>query len=181
RLLAAMTTSGATVMQATPATWRMLLAAGWEGSPGLRVLCGGEALPPDLAARILARCAALWNLYGPTETTIYSTGYPVAASEDSVVPIGRPIANTQVYVLDAGLQPVPVGVAGELFIGGDGLARGYLDRPELTAERFIPDPFAASPGARIYRTGDLVRWREDGNIEYLQRVDTQVKIRGYRI
>jgi amino acid adenylation domain-containing protein len=180
-LLAAMQTSGATVMQATPATWRMLLTAGWKGSPGLRVLCGGEALPGDLAAQLLPRCQSLWNMYGPTETTIWSTVYPVTAAADSVVSIGRPIANTQVYVLDAGLQPVPIGVAGELFIGGDGLARGYLNRPELTAERFILDPFAADRSARLYRTGDLVRWREDGNLEYLQRVDTQVKIRGYRI
>jgi amino acid adenylation domain-containing protein len=187
RLLAAIERSGATVMQATPATWRLLLAAGWQGTPGLKVLCGGEALSGELASQLLGRCASLWNMYGPTETTIWSTVHKVEVPE-TVVPIGRPIANTRVYVLDARRQPVPIGTAGELYIGGDGLARGYLNRPELTAERFVPHPFAdearaptGGPPARLYRTGDLVRYRADGSLEYLQRLDHQVKIRGYRI
>ncbi|HZR97743.1 MAG TPA: amino acid adenylation domain-containing protein [Chloroflexota bacterium] len=181
-------TSGATTVQATPATWRLLIAAGWEGTPALRILCGGEALPRELAAQLLDRCGALWNMYGPTETTIWSTIAKIESADD-VIPIGRPIANTQTYVLDARLQPVPIGVPGELYIGGDGLARGYLNQPELTAQKFIPNPFAAPAGtsqgggqsARLYRTGDLVRYRADGSLEYLQRVDHQVKIRGFRI
>jgi amino acid adenylation domain-containing protein len=187
-LLRALTTSGATVMQATPATWRLLLAAGWQGTPGLKALCGGEALPGELAAGLLARCDSLWNMYGPTETTIWSTIHEVEAP-GALIPIGRPIANTQVYVLDKRLQPVPIGAPGELYIGGDGLALGYLNRPELTAEKFVDNPFAdAAPerqggrrSARLYRTGDLVRYRPDGTLEYLQRIDQQVKIRGYRI
>ncbi|HLH25146.1 MAG TPA: amino acid adenylation domain-containing protein [Chloroflexota bacterium] len=187
-LRAVLETSGATIMQATPATWRLLLAAGWEGAPTFRVLCGGETLPSELAAQLLARCGSLWNMYGPTETTIWSTIARITAA-DGPIAIGRPIANTQTYVLDARLQPVPIGVPGELYIGGDGLARGYLNQPELTAQKFIPNPFAAPAGtaagggqsARLYRTGDLVRYRADGTLEYLQRVDHQVKIRGFRI
>ena len=171
--------SGASVMQATPATWRMLLEAGWQGNSRLKVLSGGEPLTRDLADRLLPRCAALWNLYGPTETTVYSTGGRV--SLDQPIVIGRPIANTRCYVLDRLLQPVPVGVTGELFIGGDGVARGYLNRPELTAERFIEDSFRPDTTACLYRTGDLVRYRTDGCLEYLGRLDHQVKIRGYRI
>ena len=171
--------SRATVMQATPATWRMLLQAGWEGSPRLKILCGGEALARDLAERLLARCAALWNLYGPTETTIWSAAWRVLSGQP--IMIGRPIANTQLYVLDGLHRPAPVGVPGELFIGGDGLARGYLNQPELTAERFIDDPFRPESGARLYQTGDCVRYRPDGCIEYLGRKDHQVKVRGYRI
>ncbi len=171
--------SGATVMQATPATWRMLLHAGWEGNPRLKILCGGEALSPDLAENLLPRCAELWNLYGPTETTIWSTVSRVWP--DQSITIGRPIANTQTYVLNPELQPVPVGVAGELFLGGDGLSRGYLNRPELSADRFISDPFRPELGARLYRTGDQVRYRKDGTIEYQGRLDHQVKIRGFRI
>ncbi len=171
--------SGATVMQATPATWRMLLHAGWEGDRRLKVLCGGEALPPDLAEQLQPRCAELWNLFGPTETTIWSTVAPVCPGQPIV--IGRPIANTQAYVLDRGLQPVPVGVPGELFLGGAGLSRGYLNRPELSADKFVVDPFRPDPGARLYRTGDQVRYRLDGNLEYLGRLDHQVKIRGFRI
>ncbi len=167
-------------MQATPATWRLLLEAGWTGSPGLRVLCGGEALSRELATALRARCAAVWNLYGPTETTIYSTAHPVGPDEGPI-PIGKPIANTEVYVLDRRLQPVPVGVPGELHIGGAGLARGYLDRPDLTAERFVPDSFSHEPGGRLYKTGDLARYRPDGNIEFLGRPDDQVKIRGFRV
>src|SRR6185295_14383404 len=134
--------SQATVMQATPATWRLLLEAEWSGSKQLKLLCGGEALPGELAARLLAHGASLWNLYGPTETTIWSTLKQVENVGNGIVEIGRPIANTQVFVLNPSLQPAPVGVAGELFIGGDGLARGYLNRPELTAERFVPHPYS---------------------------------------
>jgi amino acid adenylation domain-containing protein len=171
---------GITAMQATPATWRMLVDSGWEGASGLKALCGGEALPRDLASALLDRCGALWNLYGPTETTIWSTVHYVEPGEGGV-PIGRPVANTQVYILDAHLEPVPVNVVGELYIGGHGLARGYLGRPDLTAERFITDPFGEEPGLRLYRTGDLARWRSNGTIEFVGRADHQVKVRGFRI
>jgi amino acid adenylation domain-containing protein len=174
---------GATVMQATPATWRMLLAAGWGGVPGLKILCGGEALPSDLAQQLLATGAAIWNMYGPTETTIWSTVFEVGATQlsQTSIPIGRPIANTQIYLLDSHLQPVPIGVPGELHIGGDGLARGYLNRPELTAQKFIRNPFSQEQGSRLYKTGDLARYLPDGNIDYIGRIDNQVKIRGFRI
>ncbi len=170
--------SAATIVQATPATWRMLLAAGWSPPTHLRVLCGGEALPPDLAASLAATAGALWNLYGPTETTIWSTVARVEPGQP--ITIGRPIDNTFIYVLDDSLQPTPIGVAGELYIGGRGVALGYHDRPALTAERFVPDPFA-DPGARMYKTGDRARWRVDGTLEHLGRIDTQVKLRGFRI
>jgi aminoglycoside N3'-acetyltransferase len=175
--------SGATVMQATPASWRMLVEAGWERAPALKVLCGGEALGRELANALLARACEVWNLYGPTETTIWSAAYKLDGKQGagSAVPLGRPIANTQLYVLDEAMQPVPAGVAGELYIGGAGLARGYLNRPELTAEKFVPDPFGPVPGGRLYRTGDLARYRPDGTLEYLGRIDHQVKVRGYRI
>jgi acyl-CoA synthetase (AMP-forming)/AMP-acid ligase II/acyl carrier protein len=179
-LAQAMARFAPTLMQATPATWRMLLEAGWRGDRQLTLLCGGEALPRDLAERLLACGAALWNLYGPTETTIWSTVQRVTSGAGAV-PIGRPIANTQCYVLDRAQQLVPIGVPGELSIGGAGVAEGYLRRPELTAERFLPDPFAGAPGARLYRTGDLVRYRADGALEYLGRLDQQVKVRGFRI
>ena len=171
------------IMQATPATWRLLLHAGWRGRAGLKALCGGEALSADLAASLLARTASVWNMYGPTETTIWSCARRVAVAQEAqpIEPIGGPIANTQVHVLDEHLQPVPVGTVGEIHIGGAGVARGYLRRPELTAERFLPDPFSARPGTRIYRTGDLGRWRRDGALDFLGRTDQQVKIRGYRI
>jgi amino acid adenylation domain-containing protein len=168
--------SGATMMQATPATWRMLLDSGWSGQSGLKALCGGEALGRDLAASLLARCAELWNMYGPTETTIWSTVERIRSADD--VTIGRPIANTQTYVLDGRREPVPEGVVGELWIGGDGVARGYLNRPELTAQRFAPNPFH---GGSMYRTGDLARYCHDGRLQCLGRSDDQVKIRGYRI
>ncbi len=171
--------SKATVMQATPATWRMLLQAGWGGNSKFRVLCGGEALPRDLAERLLPTCAELWNLYGPTETTIWSAAWRVSPGQPIV--LGRPIANTEFYVLDRQLNPVPAGVPGELFIGGDGLARGYLNRPELTASRFITDPFRPGSGGCLYRTGDSVRYRTDGCLEFLGRLDDQVKVRGHRI
>ena len=175
-----LTRARVTAMQATPITWRLLLAAGWQGNPDLKILCGGEALPLDLAQQLLPRAASLWNLYGPTETTIWSTLCKIEPGYE-VITIGRPIANTQIYLLDPQLQPVPVGVPGELYIGGDGLARGYLNRPELTAERFIPHPFSNESGARLYKTGDLARYRPDGTIEHLGRLDYQVKLRGFRI
>jgi len=178
-LIAALTASGATVMQATPATWQLLLAAGWRGDGRLTVLCGGEALPRELAARLLPRVGLLWNMYGPTETTIWSAVCKVERGD--AISIGHPIANTQLYVLDTHGQLAPIGVPGELHIGGDGLARGYLNRPELTAERFIPHPLRDEPGERLYRTGDLARYRTDGTLEFLGRLDTQVKVRGYRI
>jgi len=171
--------SAATVMQATPATWQMLINAGWLGQPGLKVLCGGEALSRELANELLTRGVTLWNMYGPTETTIWST--TCRLEKDSPITVGRPIANTQVYLLDEHHQPVPIGVAGELHVGGDGLARGYLNRPQLTAEKFIPNPFSEEPDARLYRTGDLARYLANGEIEYLGRIDHQVKIRGFRI
>jgi acyl carrier protein len=158
----------------------VLLESGWTGKPDLKMLCGGEALPRDLADRLLPLGGELWNMYGPTETTIWSLVERVVPGEMHPG-IGRPIANTQVYILDAARRPVPVGVPGELYIGGDGLARGYLKRPELNAERFVADPFSTVPNARMYRTGDLARWRADGTVQCLGRADHQVKIRGYRI
>jgi amino acid adenylation domain-containing protein len=172
--------TSATIMQATPATWRLLLEAGWTGSSGLKILCGGEALPRQLARQLLEQTAALWNMYGPTETTIWSTLHEVAAT-DEVISIGAPIAHTQVYVLDRHLHQVPIGVTGELYIGGAGLARGYLNRADLTAERFISDPFSGEPGARLYHTGDLARYLASGELECLGRSDNQMKIRGFRI
>jgi amino acid adenylation domain-containing protein len=171
---------GATVMQATPTSWNTLLDAGWEGPPEFKVLCGGETLSRRLAERLTQRGAPVWNLYGPTETTIWSTIYR-AEPGDRPVYIGRPIANTQIYILDAHMQPVPIGVHGDLYIGGAGLARGYMNRAELTAERFIHNPFGDDPESRLYRTGDRARRRHDGNIEFLGRNDNQVKIRGHRI
>lgn len=169
-----------TVMQATPVTWRILLAAGWQGDPGLKILCGGEALPLELARQLLPKCASLWNMYGPTETTIWSSCTQITPHDDTIS-IGRPIANTQMYLLDPTLQLVPIGVPGELYIGGAGLARGYLNRPELTATRFIHHPFSQDANARLYCTGDLARYRADGTIELLGRLDQQIKLRGFRI
>jgi amino acid adenylation domain-containing protein len=170
----------ATVLQATPATWRLLLEADWTPARPLRAFCGGEPLPRDLADRLLERVDQLWNLYGPTETTIWSTVQRVEPSPAPIA-IGRPIANTQVYVVDARGEPVPIGVPGELCIGGAGVATGYHERAELTAERFVPDRFARQPGARLYRTGDLARWDAQGQLHHLGRLDHQVKVRGYRI
>jgi amino acid adenylation domain-containing protein len=172
--------SDATMLQATPSTWRMLIDAGWSGSPALRMISAGEALSMRLAQELLARGKQLWNLYGPTETTIYATFHAVQG-DDGAPPIGRPLANTQLYVLERGGQPAPVGIPGELYIGGIGLARGYYGQPDLTAERFVGNPFVADAATRLYRTGDLVRWRADGLLEYLGRNDHQVKIRGHRI
>jgi amino acid adenylation domain-containing protein len=172
-----------TLVQGTPATWRFLLDSGWDRSPELQAICGGEGLPRELAARLTPRVRRLFNLYGPTETTIWSGAYPVGAASDPgpSEPVGRPIANTEFYVLDAQFRPVPVGVVGELYIGGHGLARGYWQRPELTAERFVPDPFGPRAGARLYRTGDLARYLTDGNVSVVGRADQQVKVRGFRI
>jgi len=191
-LAALLRDSGATAMQATPASWRLLLEAGWPGSPGFKAMCGGEPLPPDLAQALLPLCGQLWNLYGPTETTVWSTAMRVEAAPDGRAPdihVGRPIANTQVWILDDSGQPCPRGVPGEICIGGEGVTLGYLARPELTAERFLPDAFA-DPGKGfgtgieqplLYRTGDRGRWRADGNLEHLGRLDFQVKVRGFRI
>lgn len=171
-----MVTSNATIMQATPATWRLLLESGWTGRPQLKILCGGEAMGRDLATRLVPACRELWNMYGPTETTIWSSVARIHSPAE--ISIGHPIANTRMYVLDEHRAPVPPGVVGELWIGGDGLARGYLHQPELTAQRFVPNPFHAG---RMYRTGDQARYRSDGNIDCLGRIDAQVKVRGYRI
>ncbi|MGH8028001.1 MAG: amino acid adenylation domain-containing protein, partial [Pseudoxanthomonas sp.] len=162
-------------MQATPMTWRLLLEAGWEGGPHWKALCGGEPMPPEIAGALLPRTGELWNLYGPTETTVWSSAHRVL-SPGTPLPIGKPIANTQLHVMDPNHAHVPAGVVGELYIGGDGVARGYLDRPQLTAERFVETPYG-----RLYRTGDLARWRNDGAMECLGRTDFQVKLRGYRI
>ncbi|MBD6621231.1 amino acid adenylation domain-containing protein, partial [Komarekiella sp. 'clone 1'] len=176
-----------TVMQATPVTWQMLLAGGWSSNYPLKVLCGGEALSAQLAHQILETGSELWNLYGPTEATIWSTIYQlgtkktVARTENAPSPIGRPIANTQIYILDSHLQPVPIGVPGELYISGDGLARSYLNRPELTQEKFIPSPFSNSKHKRLYKTGDLACYGSDGSIKFRGRIDNQVKVRGFRI
>ncbi|PMB28761.1 non-ribosomal peptide synthetase, partial [Fischerella thermalis BR2B] len=174
----------ANVMQATPATWRLLLGAGWQGSKQLKILCGGETLNRSVANQLLEHSKQVWNLYGPTETTIWSAVQIVenkTEQTDSIVSIGRPIANTQFYVLDQHQHLVPIGVPGELYIGGAGVARGYLNRPELTAEKFIPNPFHKEAGGRLYKTGDLVRLRSDSSIEFLGRIDNQVKLRGFRI
>jgi amino acid adenylation domain-containing protein len=163
------------VMQATPATWRALIEANWQGSPTLRILCGGEALPRDLAESLIQRSGELWNVYGPTETTIWSTVACVTPG-DGPVPIGRPIANTTIHILDRYRNTAPIGVVGELFIGGTGLAHGYRHRADLTAERFV-----TIRGERLYRTADLARYRPDGTILCLGRVDNDEKIRGYRV
>ena len=166
-----------TAMQATPATWRLLLEAGFRAPAGFKMLCGGEALPRELAAGLLGAGGELWNLYGPTETTIWSS---CARVVDATAPIsvGRPIANTQFYVLDTHDQPLPPGVPGELHIGGEGVARGYHEQAELTAQKFLGNPFA--PG-RLFRSGDRARWLPDGQLQLLGRTDQQIKLRGFRI
>lgn len=198
RLLRDIKKYGVTAMQATPATWRLMLASGWTGRLGIKALCGGEALPRELAVQLLEKCDFVYNMYGPTETTIWSSVRSVERKQkerggtEGVETLGGPIANTQFYILDRRLQPVPLGTPGELFIGGDGVAGGYFKRPELTAEKFIPDPFAGAMEAEhgragsaerplLYRTGDLVRHLPGGEIEFLGRMDSQVKIRGFRI
>lgn len=167
-----------TILQATPATWRLLLDAGWSGNRKLKGLVGGEALPLDLAQTLVGKLKELWNMYGPTETTVWSTCWRVIDDPTSIS-IGAPIANTRTYVLDSELQLVPQGTVGKLYIGGEGLAFGYLNRQELTQEKFLPNPFHS--GEKIYDTGDLVRLGPDGNLYYVARVDHQVKLRGFRI
>lgn len=186
-LAALLVESDATFMQGTPASWRMLLDTDWLARPNFKALCGGESLAPDLATELIARGAQLWNAYGPTETTVWSTCCRIR-SGDGVMSIGKPIDNTTVWVLDGHGQPCPPGVHGEICIGGEGVALGYLNRPELTAERFTPDCLSQEPthsnashAATLYRTGDLGRWRADGMLEHLGRLDFQVKVRGHRI
>ncbi|MCY7810920.1 non-ribosomal peptide synthetase DhbF [Bacillus spizizenii] len=168
------------IMQATPTLWHALVTNEPETLRGLRVLVGGEALPSGLLQALQKLHCSVTNLYGPTETTIWSATAFLEEGLKGVPPIGKPIWNTQVYVLDNGLQPVPPGVVGELYIAGTGLARGYFRRPDLTAERFVADPYGP-PGARMYRTGDQARWRADGSLDYIGRADHQIKIRGFRI
>ncbi|USP13463.1 non-ribosomal peptide synthetase [Vibrio gazogenes] len=169
-----------TLFQATPATWKLLLAAGWQGSPRLTGLIGGESFSKVLADEILSRVGRLWNMYGPTETTVWSATHPLRVSDTGVL-IGQPIGNTRIYILDERHQPVPVGASGEIYIAGAGVTAGYLNRDDLTAERFIADPFVAESGALMYQTGDLGRWDSEGRIRCLGRSDFQVKIRGFRI
>ncbi|MEU3872946.1 MULTISPECIES: amino acid adenylation domain-containing protein [Streptomyces] len=177
-LAALLARTGATVMEAAPSLWHALEAAVPDALRGLHKVTAGEALPADLAGRLLALGGGLTNLYGPTETTVYATGTAVTAGEP--VTIGGPVAGTRTYVLDALLRPVAPGVPGELYLAGAGVARGYHGRPSLTAERFVPDPYGRA-GERMYRTGDLVRWTAEGHIDYLGRTDFQVKLRGFRI
>ncbi len=180
-LAAAVEASGASVVQATPATWRMLVEIGWKPRRRLKVLCGGEALAADLASALRARGVELWNVYGPTETTVLSAVHRIDAPfAGANAPIGYPVGNTRIHLVDGRLSPVGPGVAGELLIGGDGLSRGYLGGAGPTAERFVPDPFDGA-GSRLYKTGDLARRLSSGAIEYLGRLDHQVKIRGFRI
>ena len=169
-----------TIMQATPATWRMLLDVGWAGKPGMRIISTGEALPRELADRLLPMGRELWNLYGPTETTVYSALCKVEAGSGPII-VGRPVDNTQIHIVDRHMQPLPVGVPGELLIGGEGLAAGYRGRADLTAEKFIADPFSEGDDARLYRTGDLAFWRPDGTVQVVGRIDHQIKLRGFRI
>ena len=180
RLSEALDRSHATFMQATPSMWRLMKESGWKGNMNLTVLCGGESLSPDLSEYLLGCARAVWNVYGPTETTIWSTAHRVTLSTRSSV-IGRPLANTQAYVLDKSKEPLPIGEVGELFLGGLGVARGYLNQPELTAEKFLPDPFYSGGEARLYRTGDLAKWLLDGTLEFVGRIDHQIKLRGFRI
>jgi amino acid adenylation domain-containing protein len=167
------------VMQATPTTWRLLIEAGWNGNKNFKVLCGGESLSIDLAEKLLSCSDNVWNMYGPTETTVWSACHKL--EQDGKVLIGTPIDNTLVYVLDKNMQPVPISIPGELYIGGMGVSQGYLNRPELTADRFLINPFIENTKDKIYKTGDLVRFNKYGKLEYLNRIDQQVKIRGFRI
>ena len=170
---------GATIMQATPATWHLLFAAGLNRPLPLKILCGGENLPPGLARQLCSVSTSVWNLYGPTETTIWSTCAKI--EPDAPITAGRPIANTQIYIVDANLQLVPPGIPGELLIGGLGVSRGYLNRPELNAEKFIADPFREGDRQRLYRTGDIARMHHDGTLQIFGRMDHQIKLRGFRI
>jgi len=186
KLLSLLRWGNANVMQATPATWRLLLASGWNEHSDLKILCGGEALSQDLANELLDRGSSLWNMYGPTEATVWGTTYQVTSrfldkSQKAAVLIGKPIDNIQIYILDQYFQPVPIGVRGELYMGGGCLARGYLNRPDLNSEKFITNPFSDNPNSRLYRTGDIAKYLPNGEIEYIGRTDNQVKIRGFRI
>ncbi len=171
--------SDATLIQATPATWKMLIASSWQGNPEATLLCGGEALPSELAKQLLSRGKQAWNMFGPTETTIWSSMYRL--TDDNKIAIGRPISNTQMYILDRYCQPVPVGQPGELYIGGDGVSAGYLKRDALNREKFIDDPFSNKKDAKLFKTGDLVYYDTDYDIRYINRIDEQAKIHGYRI
>ncbi len=170
---------GISIMQATPSMWRMLIIAGWNGRGNLRILCGGEALLPDLGQELLVRGSSLWNMYGPTETTIWSAITEV--KDSNCITIGKPIANTQLYILDSSKSPVPIGVYGELYIGGEGLANGYLNNQDLTSKKFIPHPFSKGKTDLMYQTGDIARFQHDGSVEFAGRNDEQVKVRGFRI
>jgi amino acid adenylation domain-containing protein len=176
-LMALLETSEATIYQATPVRYRMLLDAGWKGKPTLQLLCGGEKMSRELADQLLTRCSTLWNVYGPTETTVWSSAARIQADGQPIT-VGQPIANTTFYILGKNMKPTPVGAPGELYIGGDGVARGYRKRRELTEERFVANPFGQG---RIYKTGDRARYRADGSVELLGRDDDQVKVRGFRI
>jgi len=178
-LLEIIKTEQVSIVQATPFTWRMILQSGWSKSLPIKAFCGGEAMPKDLADKLLEKCAELWNMYGPTETTIYSTIKKVLP-KDELITIGNPIDNTQVYILDEEQRQVPVGEEGEIYIGGEGIARGYVGRPDLTNERFIDDTFSDS-GGKIYKTGDWGKILDNGEVQYLGRIDHQIKVRGYRI
>ena len=182
-LISVIQNSGATVMQATPITWRLMLEAGWDGKGLKKILCGGEAFPVDLANQLNNTSAQIWNLYGPTETTIWSTRYALnsGCTYDVSIPIGEPLNNTTLVLQDKFGNLMPDGLAGELFIGGKGLANGYLNRPALTAEKFVPDGYSGEPGARLYATGDLARYDGSDNLICLGRLDQQVKLRGFRI
>lgn len=180
RLLDLLNSRKITFMQATPATWRMLIDAGWDSSPGLKVLCGGEAFPPALAEVLHLKAGSVYNMYGPTETTIWSS-LKLLSAEDKQITIGKPIQNTRFYILNTKLNQVKPGATGEIYIGGDGVGLGYLNQPELTAERFIKDPFSDAPDSRMYQTGDLGKYTADGEILYMGRSDQQIKVRGFRI
>jgi amino acid adenylation domain-containing protein/non-ribosomal peptide synthase protein (TIGR01720 family) len=183
QLLGSIERHNATILQATPITWRLLLAAGWNGNGLNQIWCGGEAFPIDLANQLMKTPATVWNLYGPTETTIWSARYslPKHIKLSSSVPIGKPIGNTNILIRDALGNLLPKGVAGELYIGGNGLANGYLNRPSLTAEKFVPDPFSHKGGERLYATGDVARYEDSDNLVCLGRIDHQIKLRGFRI
>jgi amino acid adenylation domain-containing protein len=184
RLAEAIESHSISLLQATPATWRMLIQSGWNGKQDLKVLCGGEPMPTDLVAPLLDRCQELWNMYGPTETTVWSAIYQITDAQAPIL-IGKPIANTQIYILDGNGREVPVGAEGEVFIGGAGVTLGYLHQPEMTDERFVHNPyfspFAETVNHRLYKTGDLAKYRFNGNIQFFRRNDKQVKVRGYRI
>jgi amino acid adenylation domain-containing protein len=169
-----------TFMQATPMTWRLMIASGWEGRSGLLAICTGEPLSRELATQMLERSRELWNLYGPTETTVWVLAKKIE-DRDGPILVGRPIGNTQIYILDENQRPVPLGATGEMYIGGRGVAKGYLNRPDLTRKMFVPNPFDASERSRLYRTGDLARYRSNGDLECLGRIDHQIKLRGFRI